>query len=118
MTAYKQGNIVLVDFGFSERTGSKKRPALIISGEQYHKSRQEIIAAAITSNTQRILFGDTKIVDWKEANLIHPSLVTGIIRTIKAVLVLKELGALSKQDMQKVQENLQQVFGYVRNSNY
>lgn len=112
MTGYRQGNIVLVDFGFSEGTGSKKRPSVIMSGEQYHKSRQEIIAIAITSNTQRILFGDTKITHWKEAGLIHPSVVTGIIRTIKTTLVLKKLGILSKQDLQKVRENLQQIFEF------
>ena len=112
MTDYKRGDIVLVDFGFSEGEGSKKRPALIISGEQYYKSRQEIIAVAITSNTQRILFGDTEITHWKEAGLIYPSVVTGIIRTIKTTLVLKKFGTLSKQDLQKAQENLQQIFEF------
>ncbi len=106
MTNYKRGDIVLVDFGFSEGAGAKKRPALIISSDSYQKSRQEVIVAAITSNIKRVLFGDTKIDEWKEARLIYPSLVTGVIRTIKVKVIICKLGVLSKQDLQKVQNNL------------
>jgi len=106
MTKYKRGDVVLVEVIFSERIGSKHRPALIISGEDYHKSRQEVIIAAVTSNIERILIGDTKIEKWKEAGLIYPSLVTGIIQTIKNKMIIRRLGTLARQDFQKVEENL------------
>jgi len=109
MTNYKQGDIVLVEFGFSEGTGSKKRPALIISSDSYHKSRHEIIVAAITSNIERVLLGDTKIDKWKQAGLIYPSLVTGVIRTIKGDVVIHKLGILSKQDLQNVIKNFAKI---------
>lgn len=112
MTNYKRQDVVLVDFGFSEETGSKKRPALIISSDSYHKSREEVIIAAITSNIRRTLFGDTKIEHWKQAGLIYPSEVTGIIRTIKASMVVRKLGALATQDFQKVQNNLSRAMGF------
>lgn len=102
MTNYKQRDVILVDFGFTEGGGSKKRPALIISSDSYHKSRQEVIIAAITSNTERVLFGDTKMADWQSAGLLYPSLVTAIIRTIKNNLILRKLGILSKSDFQEV----------------
>ena len=104
MIKYKRGDIVLVDFGFSETKGSKKRPALIISSDNYHKNRQEVIAAAITHNIKRVLFADTKINAWKEAGLLYPSLVTGIIRTIKSTVILDKLGTICKEDFQKVQK--------------
>lgn len=112
MTKYKQGDIVVVDFGFSEGIGSKKRPALIISSADYHKSRQEVIVVVITGNIERILFGDTKIDRWKEAGLLYPSLVTGIIRTIKNSLIISKLGTLLPQDFQKVQKNLEKAMGF------
>lgn len=112
MIKYKQADIVLVDFGFSEGTGSKKRPALIISSDNYHKGRQEVIVVAITGNIKRVLFGDTKIDKWKEAGLIYPSLVTGIIRTIKDSMIIRKLGTLSQQDFQKVQKNLWKAMGF------
>lgn len=112
MINYKQRDIVLVDFGFSEGTGSKKRPALIISSDNYHKNRQEVIMAAITGNIERVLLGDTKIEGWEEAGLLYPSLVTGLIRTIKGNMVIHRLGMLSKPDFQKVQKNLKKSMGF------
>lgn len=108
MTNYKQRDVILVDFGFTEGIGSKKRPALIISSDNYHKNRQEVIIAAITSNTKRVLFADTKISGWQDAGLLYPSLVTAIIRTIKDSLILRKLGILSRVDFQEVQENIKQ----------
>ncbi len=112
MTKYKRQDIVLVDFGFSEGTGSKKRPALIISSDSYHKNRQEVIVVAITHNIKRVLFGDARIDKWKEAGLLYPSLVTGIIRTIKDSMIIYRLGTLLQQDFQKVQENLRKTIGF------
>lgn len=106
MTNYKKGDIVLVDFGFSEGAGSKKRPALIISSSHYHQSRHEIIIMAITSNIKRVLFGDTKLEEWKDAGLIYPSVVTDVIRTIKDDMITRKLGTMPHQDLQKVQKNL------------
>ncbi len=112
MTSYKQGDVILVEFQFSEGSGSKKRPALILSTEAYHKTRQEIIIAAITSNITRELFGDTKIENWKEAGLLQTSLVTGIIRTIKSNLILRKLGSLPKKDFLEVQNSLKDILGF------
>jgi len=112
MTNYKRGDIVLVDFGFSEGIGSKKRPTLIISTDNYRKGREEVITVAITGNIKRVLFGDTKIDKWKEAGLVYPSLATGIIRTIKASLIIRKLGTLLKQDLQNVQKNLRKTIGF------
>ena len=102
---YEQGDVVLVKVVFSERTGSKKRPALVISTENYHNSRQEVIIAAIT-NIKRILKGDTSIENWQEAGLKFPSIVTGIIQTIKQNMIINKLGTLSDKDLQKVKKNI------------
>lgn len=102
----------MVDFGFTEGAGSKKRPALIISSDGYHKNRQEIIIAAITSNTERVLFGDTKISEWQNAGLLYPSLVTAIIRTIKNSLILRKLGILSKSDFQEVEASIRKALHF------
>ncbi len=111
MTNYKRQDIVLVDFGFSDESGSKKRPVLIISGDSYHQSRQEVIVMAITSNIKRVLFGDTKIEQWSSSGLLYPSLVTGIIRTIKDSMIIRKSGVLSPQDFRKVQMNLSKSVG-------
>jgi mRNA interferase MazF len=83
MTSVSRGDVVLVKFVFSDEKGAKQRPGLIVSTDGYHQGRRETILAAITSNVGRLLVGDHKIKGWREAGLLYPSIVTGIIRTIK-----------------------------------
>ena len=85
MTAFRRGDAVLVEFVFSDESGTKLRPALVISSHVYQRARQEVIVAAITSNVTRHLQGDHAIADWRGAGLLYPSLATGIIRTEKLV---------------------------------
>jgi len=106
MTGYNRGDVVLVSFVFSDETGERRRPAVIVSSEAYHKSRQEAIIAAITSRTDRILAGDHLIKDWAEAGLLFPSVATGVIRIIKQGMLSRRLGIMSRADMEAIDDNL------------
>ena len=88
-----------MNFLFSEGTGTKRRPAVLISSNAYQRGRQEVIAAAVTSNTDRMLAGDFLLSDWGEAGLLFPSVATGVIRTIKQGMISQTLGSLSYRDM-------------------
>jgi mRNA interferase MazF len=35
MTSYKQGDVLLVPFPFTDQSGSEQRPAVVISGDAY-----------------------------------------------------------------------------------
>jgi mRNA interferase MazF len=98
--------VVLVGFVFSDESGSKLRPAVIVSSPSYHRGRHEVIVAAITSNVHRRLPGDHAIAEWKSAGLLYPSLVTGILRTIKGGMVERRLGALAASDLRVVDREL------------
>ena len=111
MTGYEQGDVVLVRFVFSDESGAKRRPAVIVSTSEYHRSRQEVIMAAITSNVDRLLVGDHLIAGWQEAGLLFPSVATGIIRTIKQSMIERRLGGMPPEDMQAIRENLRHVLG-------
>lgn len=111
MIKCKYGDIVLVNFGFSEGVGFKKRPALVVSSEAYNTNRQEVIILAVTSNIDRLFLGDTKIIQWKEAGLLYPSLVTGIMRTIKSDMIFRKIGEISQVDLNKVNENIRKIIG-------
>ena len=111
MTDYNYGDVILVKFIFSEGAQAKFRPALVLSAKNYHNNRRELIMAAITSNVERQLVGDTKLNDWKSAGLLHASLVTAIIRTIKQDMVVRRLGTLSRRDLHSVKGNLKRIFG-------
>jgi len=111
MIKCKYGDIVLVNFGFSEGIGFEKRPALVISSEAYHAERQEVVILAITSNVNRIFLGDTKISQWKEAGLLYPSLVTAIIRTVKSDMIFRKIGEIGPDDLKRVESSIKKIFG-------
>jgi len=112
MTGYERGDVVLVGFIFSDETGERQRPAVIVSSDAYHQSRQEAIIAAITSRTDRILVGDHLISGWHEAGLLFPSIATGIVRTIKQGMITRKLGIMPLPDMKKIEGNLRDVLGF------
>ena len=106
MTAFSRGDVVLVGFVFSDESGKKVRPALVLSSPGYHRGRQEVVVAAISSDIRPRLFGDHAIADWKGAGLLFPSLVTGILRTIKRTMIDRKLGTMPKTDMKAVGREL------------
>jgi mRNA interferase MazF len=106
MTGYNRGDVVLVSFVFSDETGERRRPAVIVSSRAYQKSRQEAIIAAITSRTDRILAGDHLIAGWQDAGLLFPSVATGVIRTMKQSMIARRLGAMPEADMEAIDGNL------------
>lgn len=111
MTAYSRGDVVLVGFVFSDESGKKVRPALVVSSPAYHRGRREVVVAAITSNVRRRLFGDHLIADWKGAGLLFPSRVTGIIRTISRTMIDRRLGSMPRPDMEAVERELRRSLG-------
>jgi mRNA interferase MazF len=111
MTACSRGDVVLVTFPFPDGTGIKRRPAVVVSSTPYHRARQEVVLAAVTSNVRRRRLGDHLVRDWKGAGLLFPSLVTGILRTVKQGMVERRLGALPKADLQAVERELRRSLG-------
>jgi len=111
MTAYSRGDVVLVGFVFSDVSGKKLRPALVISSTAYNRGRQEVLVAAITSNVNRLLFGDHLLSNWKAAGLLFPSVVTGIIRTMKRTMIDRRLGSMPKADLKAIDQGLRRSLG-------
>jgi mRNA interferase MazF len=106
MTGYKRRDVVLVRFIFSDETGERQRPAVIVSSDAYRGSRQEAIITAITGRTDRISVGDHLISGWQEAGLLFPSVATGILRTIKQGMIARKLGTMPRPDMKRIEGNL------------
>lgn len=106
MTSFKAGEIYLAEIVFTDGTATKKRPVVIISGKHYNKKRDEVIVSLITSNIIRKIYGDIAIKNWESSGLLYPSVVTGIITTIKKSMLEKKLGQLSEDDWVKVEDCL------------
>jgi len=106
--SYKRGDVVLVDFPFVDRSGSKLRPALIVSSTTYHTERpQDVIVAVISTQIQRYNGStDYQIQDWKTAGLLQPSVLRSTILTILATRISRKIGNLTDRDLQETSVRL------------
>ncbi len=110
MTTYKFGDIILVPFPFTDQSTSKKRPAIVISSDNYNRYKPDIILIAVTSQVNATLqFGEVLINDWAGAGLLKSSLVKPIITTLEGNLVIRTLGKLQSPDLQALENILQQI---------
>jgi mRNA interferase MazF len=111
-TGYSFGDVILVPFPFTDQSGLKKRPALVVSSDAYHAERVDLLIMAITSQLRsRSSFGESTISEWRKAGLLAPSLVKPVITTIDKRLVLKKLGHLQTADLRMVREALGAILG-------
>jgi mRNA interferase MazF len=47
--AYNFGDLVLVPFPFTDQTGAKKRPAVVVNSAAYNTARRDLVLMAVTS---------------------------------------------------------------------
>ncbi|MEZ5616177.1 MAG: type II toxin-antitoxin system PemK/MazF family toxin [Rhodocyclaceae bacterium] len=106
------GEVVLVPFPFTDQSGTKKRPAVIISSNGYNAGRRDLVIMAITSQVRQPLgFGEALIDDWQAAGLIKPSVLKPVITTIEQGLVIRTLGTLSVAGLRALRETIGQSIG-------
>jgi mRNA interferase MazF len=106
------GDVVLVPFPFTDQSGTKKRPAVVVSSSSYNTSRRDIVIMAITSQVRTPLgFGETMAGDWQGAGLVKESVLKPVFTTIEQGLVLRVMGHLSAADIKTLREVLADVIG-------
>ena len=106
------GDVVLVPFPFTDQSGAKKRPAVIVSSSDYNAGRRDLVIMAITSQVRTPLgFGEALVADWQAAGLIKPSVLKPVVTTIEQGLVVRTMGALSVADLHALRDVIAQVIG-------
>ncbi len=111
-TGYSFGDIVLVPFPFTDQTGIKKRPAVVVSSREHLAQRRDLVIMAITGQIRpRPALGEFTIADWKTAGLIAPSAVKPVVATIETRLILKKLGQFQQADVRSLRTSLDQILG-------
>lgn len=94
------GTVVLVPFPFSDQSGAKKRPAVIVSGSAYNTRRRDVVILAITSQLRSPQgYAEALVADWQSVGLIKPSAFKPVFATIEQALVIRALGVLSAADI-------------------
>lgn len=110
-------DIVIIEFPYSDYSGSKLRPVLVLSDSDFNKNQNDIIVCKITSSN----FNDKyQIVisneDLEKGNLkLERSWIgTNYILTIDKSLVSKKIAKISKNKFEEVQNSIKTIFSFQR----
>ena len=106
-----QSSIILVPFPFSDITGMKVRPAIIISNQEFNRHEDVIICALTSSIKERpysliVTEKDTLNKNLKDKSQIGVDTIT----RIKKSLIIKEIDILTETSFQKVLKILHGLF--------
>ena len=105
----RRGDVVLADLPFSDRSGIKKRPALVVQCDRNNQRLNDVILAMITSVTQRAITEPTqRLVDpatteGRQSGLLHPSAVKcEHLITLHRQFISRVIGHLPPDLMQEI----------------
>lgn len=102
----KQGDLVLVPFPFTDLTGSKVRPALVLI-----PTLLDVTLAFVTTQLQWQEPSDLSLMPDRLNGLKKASLVRlSKLATIDSKLVEGRLGEISDKDLSKIHQNLRVLF--------
>ena len=97
--------IIVVPFPFTERPGTKRRPALVLSSKAFNRGGHSVLAM-ITTAADHPWPGDTRLADYREAGLHQACTVRLKIFTLDNRLILRRIGDLSASDRKRVSEQV------------
>lgn len=109
---YKQGDIVLIPFPFSDLSSTKKRPVLVLSNSVYNQVHKDFVVAAITSNvTERDYLVLITGEDLAEGQLkVESGIRTDKIFTFSQQIVVKKFGHICPDKMNDIRAKLNELF--------
>ncbi|GIP36657.1 hypothetical protein J2TS4_58670 [Paenibacillus sp. J2TS4] len=108
---YKQGDILLIPFPFTDLGAIKQRPVLVLSNTDYNGLQQDIVVAAITSNVTNkdysVLITSS---DLDDGRLKVDSLIRADkIYTFSNRMVIKKFGHLKPEVFQRIREQIEKL---------
>lgn len=114
-TTYKRGQVVVVNVPFSDQSGVKPRPAVVVSTDAFHRTLPDLIVCPISSQPQyhrRPGPSDYPLQEWRGAGLHHPSTVRiSKVLSVDKQILKRIVGSLSEEDLAGVEASLRQAFG-------
>ena len=108
MPRCSKNEVVLVHYPFSNLSGSKVRPAIVVNAP--HAS-QDVIIVPLTSRTAQLLAGEFALADWSKAGLNVPSAAKRGLYTVHQNLIVKSIGKLSDADANSLETSLRDWLG-------
>jgi mRNA interferase MazF len=104
----RRGDVVLVDYPFSDRTGSKIRPCVVVQADRNNQRLDDTIVVTISSHTQQVneptqLVIDLATLAGQQSGLLFTStLQCSNILTVDCGFILRKIGNLPPDVMLQV----------------
>jgi mRNA interferase MazF len=109
----QRGDVVMVDWIYSDRSGSKRRPALVVQADVYNQTLDDTILALVTSSSRRKVGARTQLdidissPDGKQTGLQFNSVVQcENLVTIDRQFILRIRGKFSQALMHQTDDCL------------
>ncbi len=106
-----QRDIILVPFPFSDQSGTKVRPGLVLSKDDFNINSRDVIICGITSNLSKDFYS-VKIEqkDLDEGRIEISMIKVESLAKMAQDLVIKKIGKLSNSKFSQVLEKLDSMF--------
>lgn len=102
----KKGDVVLIKFPFTDLSGSKNRPALILISRE-----SDVVVSFITSNIFHSEHWDVALQPNKQNGLKKTSVIkVAKLATLNKGLVLGKIGHINSSEINQVNEGLSRLF--------
>ncbi len=108
MPSCSRGDVILVRYPYTDLTGTKVRPAVVVNAP--HASR-DLILVPLTSRTQPLFDGEFILSDWAGAGLNVPTAAKRGLYTAHETLLIKRVGALCETDADRLDRSLRRWLG-------
>jgi len=108
----RRRDIILVPFPFSDQTGSKRRPALVISSDKSNANSEDVVVLAITSFCDEEPYEIfIKPQDWKYGLYSQSYVKAWAIGVIDRSLIIKQIGRLAPARYDEVIKKMKEIIG-------
>lgn len=97
----EQRNLLLVPFPFSDQSGKKVRPVIVISNNEFNRNSEDILVVGVTSNISKDKYTTTLTnKDLDEGKLsVECYIKSENILKIDKRIIMKNIGRIRKEKM-------------------
>jgi mRNA interferase MazF len=112
MTTCERGEVIVVNVPYTNGSGIKARPALVVSTGDFHRSLPDVMICPISSQPRyydRPGPGDHPLRRWRQAKLRYRSTVrVSKILTVDKRMIKTILGRVAAEDLSAVESRLRE----------
>jgi len=101
---YRQRDILLTRFPFSDLIGAKVRPVLVLSNDSYNRRHADLLVCAITSSPRSHEYATSVITGDLEQGVlkVDSKVRADTVTSVEQGIILKRIGRVGKPKYQQV----------------